>query len=59
MDEFSRMTTKFALFFRDMPFFGRHNKVMRNLGILNIPKEFQDLTNKQVFEQGQQIIRAR
>lgn len=59
MDEFSKMTTKFAQFFGDMPFFGKHSTVMHNLGIHNVPRSFQDLTNKQVFEQGQPIIRAR
>ena len=59
MDEFSKMTTKFVQFFGDMPFFGMHHTFMKNLGIHNVPKEFHDLTRKQVFDQGQPIIRAR
>lgn len=59
MDEFSRMTTKFAQFFGDLPFFGKHRTVMLNLGVPNVPAAFYDLSPKQVFEQGQPIIRAR
>lgn len=59
VEEFSRMTTKFAQFFGDLPFFGKHSTVMKNLGIPNVPRCFNDLTNKQVFEQGQPIIRAK
>lgn len=53
------MTTRFAQFFGDMPYFGRHRTVMKNMGVPNVPNSFQDLTHKQVFEQGQPIIRAR
>jgi hypothetical protein len=53
------MTSKFAQFFGDLPFFGKHATVMRNLGIRQVPSSFVDLTRKQVFEQGQPIIRAR
>ena len=59
VEEFMRMSTKFAQFFGDLPFFGKHRTVMRNLGIQSVPREFEDLTTKQVFEQGQPIIRAR
>ena len=59
VEEFSRMSTKFAQFFGDMPFFGKHKTVMRNLGIQSVPRDFEDLTTKQVFEQGQPIVRAR
>lgn len=59
VEEFSRMTTKFVQFFGDMPFFGKHKTLMENLGIPNIPRCFVDFTQKQVFEQGQPIIRAK
>jgi hypothetical protein len=59
VEEFMKMTTKFAQFFGDMPFFGKHKTVMENLGVTNIPREFEDLSIKQVFEQGQPILQAR
>lgn len=32
---------------------------MQNLGVPNVPASFYDLSSKQVFDQGQPIIRAR
>lgn len=54
------MTTKFAQFFGDMPFFGKHKTVMNNLKIANgTPRAIEDFTSKQMFEQGQPIVRCR
>ncbi len=59
VEEFMKMSTKFAQFFGDMPFFGKHKTVMENLGVSGIPRQFEDLSTKQVFDQGQPILRAR
>ena len=60
VEEFTRMTTKFAQFFGDMPYFGKHKTVMDNLKIANgTPGGIEDFTSKQMFEQGQPIVRCR
>jgi hypothetical protein len=59
MENFCGMTTKFAQFFGDMPFFGQHRTLLQNLDVHPIPGCFYDLSRKQVFEQGQPIIKTR
>lgn len=59
VDEFTRMTTKFAQFFGDLPFFGKYKTVMENMKVPMPPSGMEDMTSKQMFEQGQPIIRCR
>lgn len=59
MEDFGGMTTKFAQFFGDLPFFGQHRTVLQNIGVTQVPASFTDCTRKQVFEEGMPIIRAK
>jgi hypothetical protein len=59
LEEFMAMTTKFVQFFGDLPFFGQHATVMQNLGIPSAPSTFQDISARQVLEQGVPILQAK
>lgn len=58
MEEFMSMSTKFVQFFGDVPFFGQHETVLKNLGIPEIPAALHNISHKQIFEQGVPILQV-